>query len=187
MLIWARRSAGTRITDWSLHAPDRKSHVFLELHSDAGISGWGASFSEKEQVIGALAWLKRFVVGEDPLEIEKVTEKLHEITFWIGRGGAVAHAMSAINIALWDLAGKALAQPVSVLLGGCYKRKVPAYGSALFTPIETLAQRVEVMKEERFRTIKLGWEPCGQQALREDEKLIRMVRQVLGACRRYGF
>ncbi len=169
-----------RITDWSVYAPDQNHHVFLEISTDAGISGWGASFTEKEQVMGALAWLKRFVVGENPLEIEKVTEKLHEITFWIGRGGAITHAISAINIALWDLAGKALGQPVSLLLGGCYKRKVPAYGSALFAPVETLSQRIRGMKEEGFRAIKLGWEPFGHQSLPEDEKLIRMVRQASG-------
>jgi L-alanine-DL-glutamate epimerase-like enolase superfamily enzyme len=169
-----------KITDWTIYTPDQKSHIFVEIHSDEGISGWGAAFSEKGQVIGALSWLKRFVIGENPLEIEKITEKLHEITFWIGRGGAITHAISAINIALWDLAGKALAQPVSVLLGGCYKAKVPAYGSVLFSPTDTLSERIEQMKEKGFRAIKLGWEPFGQQSLRQDEKLVRTARNVLG-------
>src|SRR6058998_2614219 len=97
-----------KITDWTIYTPDKRFHVFLELHTDQGLSGWGAAFSEKEQVLGALGWLKRFVVGENPLEIEKVTEKLHQITFWLGRGGAMTHAISAINIALWDLRGRRL-------------------------------------------------------------------------------
>jgi L-alanine-DL-glutamate epimerase-like enolase superfamily enzyme len=169
-----------RITDWKLYTPGQDSHVFLELVTDNGISGWGAGFSEKGQVMGALAWLKRFVVGENPLEVERVTEKLHEITFWFGRGGAMTHAISAINIALWDLAGKALGQSVSVLLGGCHKRKVPAYGSVLFDPVGTLTERIEGMKEKGFRAMKFGWEPFCHQSLSEDEKLIRLVRKATG-------
>jgi len=169
-----------KITDWTLYTPDQNYHVFLELHSDSGVSGWGAAFSEKGQALGAFAWLKRFVVGENPLEVERVTEKLHQITFWLGRGGAMTHAISAINVALWDLAGKLLEQPVSVLLGGRYHSAVPAYGSVLFTPVESLPQRIGEMKQRGFHAIKLGWDPFGQQTLAEDEKLIQMARRAAG-------
>ena len=87
-----------RITDWTTYTPDRNFHVFLELHTEEGVSGWGAAYSQKGQVLGALEWLKRFVVGEDPLEVERVTEKLHQISYWFGRGGAMTHAISGINI-----------------------------------------------------------------------------------------
>src|SRR2546428_14070954 len=96
-----------KITDWTIYTPDKRFHVFLELHTDQGLSGWGAAFSEKEQVHGALGWLKRFVVGENPLEIEKVTEKLQQITFWLGRGGATTHAIDSITYALLDLTAEA--------------------------------------------------------------------------------
>src|SRR5882672_7758222 len=134
-----------KITDWTIYTPDKRFHVFLELHTDQGVSGWGAAFSEKEQVLGALSWLKRFVVGENPLEIERVTEHLHQITFWLGRGGAMTHAISAINLAMWDAAGKALDQPVHVMLGGRRERSVPVYGSVLFRPVGTLPQRIQQM------------------------------------------
>ena len=169
-----------RITDWTVHTPDRNYHVFVELHTDAGVTGWGSAFSQTPQLVGALGWLKRFVVGENPLEIERVTEKLHQLTFWHGRGGAMTHAISAINIALWDLTGKALGQPVSVLLGGRYHHAVPAYGSVLFHPVDTLPQRIAAMRERGFRAMKLGWDPFGQQSLREDEKLIKTARQAAG-------
>ena len=89
-----------KITEWKIYAPDKNFHVFVELLTDAGVSGWGAGYSERAQILGALDWLKRFVVGENPLEIERVTEKLHQVTFWVGRGGAMTHAISAVNIAL---------------------------------------------------------------------------------------
>jgi len=169
-----------KISDWTIYTPDKNYHVFLELQTNAGVTGWGAAYSEKGQVTGALGWLKRFVVGENPLEIERVTEKLHQITFWVGRGGAMTHAISAINIALWDLAGKILGQPVSVLLGGAYRPAVLAYGSVLFVPVESLPRRIDEMKERGFRAIKLGWEPFGHQALAEDEKLVQTARKAAG-------
>ena len=169
-----------KIIDWIIHQPDRRYHVFLELLTDEGFRGWGAAFSERQQVVGALAWLKRFVMNENPLEIERVTEKLHQITFWLGRGGAMTHAISAINMALWDVAGQALGQPVHVLLGGRCRDRVPAYGSILFHQIETLPARIQAMRERRFRAFKLGWYPFGQATTRDDEKLVRAARMAAG-------
>jgi L-alanine-DL-glutamate epimerase-like enolase superfamily enzyme len=170
-----------KVADWVIHAPDQRFHVLLELKTDTGVSGWGAAYSERGQVLGAFAWLKRFVMGENPLEPERITEKLHQVTFWVGRGGAMTHAISAINIALWDLAGRTLGQPVSVLLGGRQHRRVLAYGSVLFTPVDTLAARIDAMRARGFRAIKLGWSPFGRQALSDDETLVRRARQAAGA------
>ncbi len=169
-----------KIIDWVLHAPDRRFHVFLELKTDTGISGWGSAYSERGQVLGAFEWLKRFVIGEDPLEVERVTEKLHQVSFWVGRGGAMTHAISAVNIALWDVAGKALGQPVSVLLGGRHHRRVPVYGSVLFAPVDTLAARIDAMTARGFRAIKLGWHPFGRQSVAEDAALVRAARRAAG-------
>jgi D-galactarolactone cycloisomerase len=169
-----------KITNWRVHTPDQRFHVFLEVETDTGLTGWGAGYSYTGQMTGALEWLKRFVMNEDPLEFERVTEKLHQTTFWLGRGGAMTHAISAVNVALWDLAGKALGLPVSVLLGGRYHAAVPAYGSVLFVPVETLTARIQTMRERGFRAIKLGWDPFGRQSLAEDEKLIRLARQAAG-------
>lgn len=169
-----------KVIDWTVHTPDRNYHVFVELHTDEGISGWGACYSQTRQALGALEWLKRFVMGENPLEVERVTEKLHQLTYWHGRGGAMTHAISAINLALWDAAGKILGQPVSVLLGGRYRDRVPAYGSILFHPEETLPKRIEDMRERNFDAIKIGWDPFGQQSLAADAKLIQTARRAAG-------
>jgi D-galactarolactone cycloisomerase len=168
-----------RIKDWKIYTPDRYD-VFLEIETDEGLTGWGAAFSETGQVLGALAWLKRFVTSENPLEIERITEKLHQVTYWIGRGGAMTHAISAINIALWDLSGKILNQPVHTLLGGCNRRSIQAYASILFDPVETLADRIIKIKAQGFRFLKIGWEPIFRQSLAADERLIRCARDAAG-------
>lgn len=169
-----------KIVDWKLYTPDERFHVLIELISDTGVSGWGAAYSEKGQALGALAWLKRFVIGENPVEVERITEKLHAVSFWLARGGAMTHAISGINVALWDLAGKHLNQPVSALLGGAYRKAVPAYASVVFNPVETLPARMEAMLARGFRAVKLGWHPFASGTLAEDEALVKAARKALG-------
>ena len=169
-----------KIVDWAIYTPDLERHVFIELRTEEGLSGWGAAFSSRPQCLGALEWLKKFVINENPLEVERVTEKLHQISYWFGRGGAMTHAISGINIARWDLAGRALNQPVSVLLGGRHRESVPAYASVLFDPVDTLTQRIEEVCERGFTAIKLGWEPFGQQSLGKDRELVAMARESAG-------
>lgn len=169
-----------QIADWKVYTPDERFHVLVELISDTGISGWGAAYSEKGQALGALAWLRRFVIGENPIEVERITEKLHAVSFWPGRGGAMTHAISGINLALWDLAGKALGQPVSSLLGGAYRQSVPTYASVVFHPVETLAGRIEAMLARGFRAVKLGWHPFASGSLAEDDALIGAARKAVG-------
>jgi L-alanine-DL-glutamate epimerase-like enolase superfamily enzyme len=169
-----------KVTDWRIYTPDKRFHVFVNVETDAGVSGWGSAYSEKGQVLGALAWLKRFVIGENPLEIERVTERLHQITFWLGRGGAMTHAISAINLALWDVTGKILRQPVHVLLGGRQRTTVAAYGSILFRPLETLSERVQAMRKRGFRAMKLGWDPFAHGSIPDDERMVAAARKYAG-------
>ena len=69
--------------------------------------------------------------GENALEPERVSEKLHQNTFWMGRGGTLTHTISGIDIALWDILGKATGMPVGRLLGGGYRKRVQPYCSLL--------------------------------------------------------
>ena len=82
-------------------------------------------------VRAALRILEPLYLGENPLEPERVSEKLHANTFWMGRGGSITHAISGIDIAMWDILGKATGQPVGRLLGGRYRDRVLPYASLL--------------------------------------------------------
>jgi L-alanine-DL-glutamate epimerase-like enolase superfamily enzyme len=109
-----------------------------------------------------------------------VAEKLRQMTFWQGRGGAVEHAISGIDIALWDLQGRALGQPVSRLLGGNYRDRIKPYASILFDDPPVLRDRLQVQVSRGFRAIKMGWRPFGRVSRQLDERLIRTAREAVG-------
>ena len=98
--------------------PDDGLHTLVTVHTDEGLVGVGSVFTNEHLVRGALSVLEPLYVGENALEPERVSEKLHQSTFWFGRGGSVTHTISGIDIALWDLLGQATGQPVGRLLGG---------------------------------------------------------------------
>jgi L-alanine-DL-glutamate epimerase-like enolase superfamily enzyme len=107
--------------------------------------------------------LRDLLVGEDPRDVERLWEKMYRGLIYIGRRGIALHAMSGIDIALWDIRGKAEAKPVHELLGGARHDKVRAYASMLMpdTPEET-AERVGALCDEGFTAVKLGWGPLGK-------------------------
>jgi L-alanine-DL-glutamate epimerase-like enolase superfamily enzyme len=118
--------------------------------------------------------------GESAVEPERVSETLRQSTFWQGRGGSVEHAISGIDIALWDLMGQACVQPVSRLLGGDYRRRIKPYGSVLFDEPKQLAATLNGVVERGFRAIKLGWRPFGRRDREFDELLVRTARDTVG-------
>ncbi len=111
--------------------PDDCVHTLVIVQTDEGLTGLGSVFTSDHLVRGALKLLEPLVIGEQALEPERVTEKLHQHTFWQGRGGSVTHAISGIDIALWDVLGQATGQPVGRLLGGRYRDRVRPYASVL--------------------------------------------------------
>ncbi len=162
------------------HEPEENLHTLLEIHTDEGISGWGSCFTSGALVRGAIELLWPLLEGESAVEPERVSEKLRQSSFWQGRGGAVEHAISGIDIALWDIMGKACGQPVSRLLGGNYRRRIKPYGSILFDEPEPLARRLEDVVGRGFRAIKMGWRPFGRRDRAFDERLVRTARRTVG-------
>ena len=85
--------------------PDQNSHTLVVVETDEGVTGVGSAYTSLALVEGALKLLRPWVIGENAIEPERVSEKLHQMSFWQGRGGAVTHAISGIDIALWDVLG----------------------------------------------------------------------------------
>src|SRR5262249_172981 len=129
-------------------------HTLIAIVADEGITGWGAVFSDEGLVQAALRVLEPLYGGENPLEPERVSEKLHTNTFWMGRGGTITHTISGIDIAMWDILGKTTGQPVGRLLGGCYRNRVLPYASLLMEEPSQLFERLSVLRNEAYRAFK---------------------------------
>ncbi len=156
-------------------------HTLIAVFTDEGITGWGSVFTNDELVRGALKVLAPLYTGENPLEPERVSEKLHANTFWLGRGGSVTHTISGIDIALWDILGKVTGQPVGRLLGGRYRERVRPYASLLMREPQALAEQLAALKVEGFRAFKIGWGPFGRKSFAMDEAIVGAARAALSA------
>ena len=92
----------------------------------------------------------------------------------------MAHAISGIDIALWDAFGKRCGQPVSRLLGGRYRDRIRPYASILFAEPEVLRSRLETVVAQGFRAVKMGWAPFGRVDAATDRELMRVARATVG-------
>src|SRR5213593_2919627 len=122
--------------------------LIVRVHTDAGIVGIGevdSSSAVAKTIIEAplshkiCRGLAECVLGQDPFEVDRLIHRMYEGTIFFGRQGAVIQAMSGIEIALWDIVGRAVGRPVYQLLGGGFRKTFRAYASILFgdTPEET--------------------------------------------------
>jgi D-galactarolactone cycloisomerase len=162
------------------HECEDNLHTLVEVVSDGGFTGAGSCFTSASLVSGAMQLLWPLMRGESAIEPERVTEKLRQSTFWQGRGGSVEHAISGLDIALWDILGQACKQPVSRLLGGNYRDRIKPYGSILFDEPDALRETLESVVERGFKAIKMGWRPFGRRDRAFDELLIRTARMAVG-------
>ncbi|HEV1286719.1 MAG TPA: mandelate racemase/muconate lactonizing enzyme family protein [Bryobacteraceae bacterium] len=161
--------------------PEDCVHTILAVLTDDGPIGWGSVFTSEALVRGSLALLEPLYKGENALEPERVSEKLHQNTFWQGRGGAVTHTISGIDLALWDLLGKACGQPVGRLLGGRYRNRVRPYASLLMREPAQMADELLPVKAQGFRAFKIGWGPFGKMSAAVDEAIVSAARDAVGS------
>jgi L-alanine-DL-glutamate epimerase-like enolase superfamily enzyme len=158
-------------------ADGSQDDLVVLVHTDEGLTGVGEVDSSPEVVRSLLesngshavaTGLRDALIGEDPLDVERLWQKMYRSVIYFGRRGIAVHAISGLDIALWDLKGKALGKPVCELLGTPLRDRVRAYASMLMpdTPGE-VAERVGALRDEGFTAVKLGWGPLGQDASRD--------------------
>lgn len=162
--------------------------IIIKVHTDEGITGYG-EVDSAPSVIKAIIdapvshrlcqGLGQALIGEDPFEIDQLWEKMYFVSTFYGRRGAVVHAMSGINIALYDIVGKAVGKPIYKLLGGA-ARPIRAYASVLMP--DTAEECFELTKSlcgQSFTAVKLGWGGFGQ-SMRHDIELVAAARDAAG-------
>ena len=159
-------------------------HILVRLYTDDGIEGLGYLLSLYPRSIApirsAIEELGAVVVGMDPLMQEAVNAAMHRAIAWIGPYGAASLACMAIDLALWDVAGKAAGQPLWKLLGGFRSRSPVCAGHRLRrgAGLEELQQDASDLVEEGFRAIKMRL--GGQRHPQAEADRLRAVRQVVG-------
>ncbi len=167
---------------WSAEIkPEDSIHALIAVHTNVGITGFGSVFTDGRLVQAGLKVLEPLYRNENALEPERVTEKLHQNTFWMGRGGTLTHTISGIDIALWDILGKATQLSVGNLLGGRYIEKVRPYCSLLMEKPERMKNVVTPYLKQGFTAFKIGWGPFGRSRdAGLDKAIIEATRSALG-------
>jgi len=160
-------------------ADGSQDDLVVLVHTDEGITGIGEVDSAPEAVKAVINApgshaisnsLRHLLIGENPLDVERLWHKMYRGLIYVGRRGIALHAISGIDIALWDIKGKALGKPVCELIGTPQHTKIRAYASMLMpdTP-ELTRERVGALRDKGFTAIKLGWGPLGADAGRDIE------------------
>jgi L-rhamnonate dehydratase len=172
-------------------ADGSQDDLVIRVHTDEGVVGIGEVDSAPEAVKAlvdapgshAIATsLHGLLVGEDPSDVERLWHKMYRGLIYVGRRGIALHAISGIDIALWDIKGKVAGKPVSELLGGARRDRVRAYASMLMPPTtEETRERVGALCADGFTAIKLGWGPLGQDPA-HDVRLAAAARDAGADC-----
>lgn len=170
-------------------ADGTQDDLIIIVETDEGITGYGEvdtapgvgkAVVDAYMSHGTCYGLREVVTGSDPFDYEQIWNDMWAKTYYYGRSGPVMHVMSGIDMAIWDIMGKACGKPVHKLLGGSYTNKVRAYASALMPDNkETVKKMVESYVSQGFTAIKFGWGPLGYD-VNFDIELVKTARQAAG-------
>lgn len=171
----------------SLHVVGRRTHLFVVVETDEGITGVGEAglTSREAAVMGVIEHMREVLVGTDVLATEHIWQVLSRGAFFPAQRVSTA-AMSAIDIALWDIKGKMLGVPVYELLGGRVRERVPVYTHVPDSPtVPELVERAQEAREQGWRFLRFSvpttaeaFEP--RQATRDAVVRMHAVRDALG-------
>ena len=159
--------------------------LIVEVFTDEGHVGLGnAALSPHVTKETIDRYLTPLLLGSNPWDVEYLWQHMYRRTMAFGRKGIGMAAISAVDIALWDVLGKAANQPVFRLLGGRTKERIPVYASRLYsTPLDELAAEARGYKAQGYRAMKLrfGWGPAdGAEGMHRNLDLVRTVRDAVG-------
>jgi L-alanine-DL-glutamate epimerase-like enolase superfamily enzyme len=178
-----------RLPEIQARTDSSQDSLIVKVSTDAGITGWGEvdgcphvtkAIIEAPTSHTLVTGLHALLMGEDPLEIARLWRKMYQGMLYYGREGAVIQAMVGIDLALWDIKGKALGQPVWKLLGGGFRKRVRVYASNMFQfTAEATAERARAARDQGYTAVKFGWEPFGKDP-KSDCAYLDAIRSAIG-------
>jgi L-rhamnonate dehydratase len=159
--------------------------LVVEIFTDDGLLGIGNAALAPPLVKQTIdLYLKPLLIHQNPWDIEFLWQHMYRKTMAFGRKGIAMAAISAVDIALWDILGKSAKQPVYRLLGGRTKPRIPVYASRLYSvELNQLAAEAKRYKDEGYQAMKLrfGWGPTdGAAGMQHNLALVRTVREAVG-------
>jgi L-rhamnonate dehydratase len=182
-----------RVPGWDASTFDGSyDNCVIRVHTDQGVSGVG-EVDSVPSVIRAIIeapashthamGLKAVLLGQDPSDIPALWERMYDATSYYGRRGVVIHAISAIDLALWDLRGKLLGRPVCELLGERRRERVLAYGTVypLGDTPDAVRRNIDRGLALGLRAIKIVADPFWRDDLEHTARLIRTAREHVGS------
>lgn len=179
----------THFPDYRVRSRDyygRVGLVIVEIETDTGIIGVGSCGTANAGIKAVIdQHFAPLVMGEDPFKVELLWSKMYRSSARFGRRGVAISAISGIDIALWDIMGKALGVPVYDLLGGRSKEQVQVYASRLYAlkDLDQLADEARGYVKEGFTMLKqrFGFGPAdGVKGMKGNIALIKAVREAVG-------
>jgi len=189
MKITNVQAIALKLPEISSAADGTQDDLIIVVETDEGITGYGEvdtapgvgkAIVDAYMSHGTCYGLREVIKGSDPFDYEQIWNDMWAKTYYYGRSGPVMHVMSGIDMAIWDIMGKATGKPVHKLLGGSYSDKVRAYASALMPENKEFVKKmVESYISQGFTAIKFGWGPLGYD-VHFDIELIKTARQTAG-------
>jgi D-galactarolactone cycloisomerase len=159
----------------------KRKICLVRLTNEDGFTGWGEGYGPAEVIASGINYLSRYVIGQNPLSSELIWETLYRRTLDYARSGTLMAAVSAIDVAVWDLKGKILGLPVHQLMGGKKRDTIYPYATGLYFREEkdltmALAEEAKMFKDLGYRAIKMK---VGL-TIEDDIKHVRAVRNGIG-------
>lgn len=153
----------------------------VKITTDEGVYGWGEGYGPADVIQKGIALLEPLLMGKNPLENESLWFEMYRKTLDFARRSVLFAAISAIDIALWDIKGKALNLPVSTLLGGRHRNKVVPYATGLYfsgskTLVQDLVVEAKAYVDQGFKAIKMK---VGL-SIKDDIEHVKNVRKAIG-------
>ncbi|MFI3286633.1 MAG: mandelate racemase/muconate lactonizing enzyme family protein [Rikenellaceae bacterium] len=161
----------------------------VKITTESGLVGWGEGYGPANIIKAGIEFLKPMVIGKTPLESDVIWTDMFRRSIDYARKGILMSAISAIDVALWDLKGKILGQPVSTLLGGRFREKVQVYATGLY-----FTDRMEGCMEQMLAEEAQGYKEAGYSAVKmkvglgieKDLKNVAAIREAIGSDVKLG-
>lgn len=163
----------------------RTNFVFVKLETDEGISGIGEGTLEYKEnaLLGAIEDIKRVLIGQDPREVERISHELYRDSYW-RVGPVLQSAVSAVNMAMWDIKAKAAGVPVYEMLGGKVRDGVRMYANAWFAGAKTADEfAAAAVKAKNMGVTALKWDPFGKAYMYMENADFRRSIEIVEAVR----